>query len=190
MEVGNHPPPPLDPFEPGHGIGRVDGADHGRTVGRPIRVFKVPVRLGVSPGKGYSDFTEGDVIGPAIELQLILVAHDPERSALHAELAQIVALAEGHTLVAQDVICGRGVEMQVGDGEAHEEALRRERHLHFTQLEDDVLALKAIDLVRGKGCKARAGVGDQLLQTGKAGLGGRARGVKTPAFTPSMAPRE
>src|SRR5262249_28116383 len=55
--------------------------------------------------------------------------------ALQPHLPHEVALAEWHALHAQDVVCGRGVEVEVGQRERQEKSIGRERHLEGAELE-------------------------------------------------------
>jgi hypothetical protein len=43
-----------------------------------------------------------------------------------AQPALVIALSDGHTPRAQDVVCGDGVEIEVGQRERKDEVLRRE----------------------------------------------------------------
>ena len=63
------------------------------------------------------------------------------------QLSLIVALADRHAPRAQDVVGGDGVEMEVGQREREDEVLRREGEPPRADLEIELLARAAVDLV-------------------------------------------
>src|SRR6187551_4043058 len=63
---------------------------------------------------------------------------------LHLQPAHEIALAQRHTIGAQDVVGGGGVEIEVRQRERHQEALGREGQLVIAEEKDDVAAAERI----------------------------------------------
>src|SRR3984957_19030220 len=77
----------------------------------------------------------------ADDVQLPLLARPGPQPAL------VVALADGHAARAQDVVGGDCVEMEVGQRERGDEVLRHEGEPPRADLEIELLARAAVDLV-------------------------------------------
>ena len=64
-------------------------------------------------------------------------------------MSLVIAFSERHAARAQDVVCGDGVEMEVGQREREYEGLRRKGEPARADLKVKILARPAVDLVGG-----------------------------------------
>ena len=84
--------------------------------------------------------------------QRCLLLRDIRSALLQLQPAQEVPLAQRHAVGAQDVVGGGGVEIEIGQRERHQKALRGEGQLVIAEMKDDVTATERIDGVRRPAC--------------------------------------
>lgn len=102
----------------------------------------------------------------AVATALILLSPRERLSPLQPHLAHIVQLPQRGASSAQDGQGGGGVEMEVGQGEAEDEALSGEHPLQASGVEHDVLAGESVDILGRQPPQGRAGVVDYCLEVG------------------------
>src|SRR3978361_1169371 len=85
---------------------------------------------------------------------------------LEVQPSHEIPLAERNAVGAQDVVGGGGVEIEIGQRERHQKALRREGQLVLTEMEYDVLAAEPVDSLQRQRRQRFLGISDQPLQPG------------------------
>ena len=100
---------------------------------------------------------------PTSGIRIEVVSGPYRLGGLGAQPALVIALAERHAARAQDVVCGDGVEMEVGQREREDEGLRREGEPPRADLKVQVLARPAVDLIGGERLQRRFRLGDHGL---------------------------
>jgi hypothetical protein len=78
-------------------------------------------------------------------------------------MSLVIAFSERHAARAQDVVCGDGVEMEVGQREREYEGLRRKGEPARADLKVQILARPSIDLIGGERFQRRFRAGDHGL---------------------------
>src|SRR6516164_11355991 len=78
-----------------------------------------------------------------------------------------IALAQFYTAVAQNVVSGGAMEIEVGHDEMHEIGLAPETHLVFTEREVDFTVLRAINVTGFEGLHERHGLSEPRLEISK-----------------------
>ena len=102
-----------------------------------------------------------------------------------AEPALVVGLSERYTPRAQDVVCGDGVEIEVGQRKGKDEGFRGEGQSPRADLKVQVLARPAVDLVRREPSSAVSALPIMARRSAKGTGPANAGGLNLPVFTAS-----